>query len=162
VTVREARSDDVEAAVRAYESSWDAALAPLLGRRLDDLVPFDERVASFHQGLGKTSADAKVWVAELDGEIVGVAVYARADAETGELRALYVVPEAWGTGAAQELMSTALAAMRAGGQRQAILWVVEENARARRFYEREGWSPDGVTRETPLGPSEARYGLALS
>jgi RimJ/RimL family protein N-acetyltransferase len=162
VNVREARSDDVEAAVRAYESSWDAALAPLLGRRLGELVPFEERVTSFHDGLARTSANAEVWAAELDGEIVGVAVYARADAETGELRALYVVPEAWGTGAAQELMNAALAAMQSGGQRLAILWVAEENARARRFYEREGWTADGVTRETPLGPSGARYRLELA
>jgi GNAT superfamily N-acetyltransferase len=162
VNVREARSEDVEAAVLAYESSWDAALAPLIDRRLGDLVSFEDRVASFHEGLAKTSADAKVWVAELDGEIVGVAVYARTEAETGELRALYVVPDAWGTGAAQELMNAALAEMRSAGLRLAVLWVVEENARARRFYEREGWSADGVTRETPIGPSEARYRLELS
>ena len=161
MNVREARSDDVEAAVRAYESSWDAALAPLLGRRLGELVPFEERVTSFHDGLARTSANAEVWAAELDGEIVGVTVYARSDAETGELRALYVVPEAWGTGAAQELMNAALAAMQSGGQRLAILWVAEENARARRFYEREGWEPTGETRETPLGPTELQYALRL-
>ena len=26
----------------------------------------------------------------------------------------------------------------------AVLWVLEQNHRARRFYEREGWWPDGA------------------
>jgi hypothetical protein len=44
---------------------------------------------------------------------------------------------------------------------EAILWVGEANARARRFYEREGWSADGETRESPLGPRKLRYRLTL-
>jgi RimJ/RimL family protein N-acetyltransferase len=161
VTIREARPNDVEAAVRAYEESWNATLAPLLGKTLGELVPYDTRVQSFRAGLERTSSDAKVWVADRDGEIVGVAVYARVDEEAGELKGLYVVPEAWGTGAAQELTAAALDAMRAAGQRVAVLWVVEENHRARRFYEREGWTAEDVTRESPLGPAEVRYRLDL-
>ena len=34
--------------------------------------------------------------------------------------------------------------MAARGEREAILWVLEDNPRARRFYEREGWLEDGV------------------
>lgn len=161
MTIREARPDDVEAAVRAYEESWNATLAPLLGKTLGELVPFDARVESFRTGLERTSPDAKVWVAEQEGEIVGVAVYARIDDEAGELKGLYVVPEAWGTGAAQELTAAALDAMRAAGRRVAVLWVVEENGRARRFYEREGWTAEDVRRESPLGPAEVRYRLEL-
>jgi RimJ/RimL family protein N-acetyltransferase len=161
VTIREASPDDVEAAVRAYEESWNATLAPLLGKTLGELVPFDARVESFRTGLERTSPDAKVWVAEREGEIVGVAVYTRIDDEVGELKGLYVVPEAWGTGAAQELTAVALEAMRAAGRRVAVLWVVEANGRARRFYEREGWTAEDVRRESPLGPVEVRYRLDL-
>jgi GNAT superfamily N-acetyltransferase len=58
-------------------------------------------------------------------------------------------------------MRTALDWLAAGGGDEAVLWVAEANARARRFYEREGWTLDGETRTSPLGPPEVRYRLAL-
>jgi ribosomal protein S18 acetylase RimI-like enzyme len=105
-------------------------------------------------------ADARAWVAEQDGEIRGIAVYRRENETTGELKDLYVVPEAWGSGVASELTETALEAMRERGLTDAILWVGEENARARRFYERQGRREDAEKRSGPLG-TEVRYRLAL-
>jgi GNAT superfamily N-acetyltransferase len=95
-------------------------------------------------------------VAERDHEIVGMA-----SAGGGELRNLYVAPTAWGSGAASELMRAALDWLAESGVHEAVLWVGEGNARARRFYEREGWTADGETRESPLGPPEVRYRRAL-
>jgi GNAT superfamily N-acetyltransferase len=153
LTVRPAGLDDAEGFVRAYERSWDAALSDLAGRRLDELSPYQERLDAFRRTFGAELPEgAGAWVAEADGEIVGVAM------RTGpELRALYVVPEAWGAGAAQALTEAVLAAVRADGHEEAVLWVVDENLRARRFYEREGWEPTGLTRTTELGPAESGY-----
>jgi hypothetical protein len=33
----------------------------------------------------------------------------------------------------------------------AVLWVLEGNARARRFYERGGWFADGTSRDEAMG-----------
>lgn len=155
--VREARPEDAEGFVRAHEASWDAV--GLVEQRLGELASFDERLKMFETGVEKVSDDARVWVAEHEGTIVGLAVCSRA-AETVELRDLYVVPEAWGSGVATALHETALDWMRPRAS-DAILWVGEANARARRFYEREGWRPDGETRESPLGPRELRYRLTF-
>jgi GNAT superfamily N-acetyltransferase len=54
----------------------------------------------------------------------------------------YVVPEAWGTGAATGLLGDALGAVDRAGHAAVWLAVVEGLARARRFYEREGWRLD--------------------
>ena len=156
VTVRPARLEDAEAFTRAHEAAWDATLAPIAGRRLEELVPFEERVERFRAGLERPGVDASILVAERGDEVVGEAVRVGS-----ELRDLCVVPEAWGTGAGLALMDEVLAEIRAGGATQATLWVVEANARARRFYEREGWEPTGETRETPLGPAELQYALRL-
>jgi GNAT superfamily N-acetyltransferase len=156
LTVRRARLDDAEGFVRAYEASWDATLAPIVGRPLQEFAPFEERIEQFRRGLEQPHADASIWVAERDGEIAGVAVGLGA-----ELRALYVVPEAWGGGAANALMEAVLGAIGSGGAQEATLWVVEDNPRARRFYEREGWEPTGETRVTPAGPAELQYRLQL-
>lgn len=54
-------------------------------------------------------------------------------------------PKAWGTGLAHLLHTHAIDHLRGWGYPEAILWVVAENGRPRRFYEREGWRPDGGT-----------------
>src|SRR4029450_3976228 len=90
--------------------------------------------------------------------IVGIAIWGRAG-RTCELAALYVVPGAWGSGAARMLLDAVLTAMRVRGAEDAFLWVGEANARARRFYEREGWAADGGARAGPGGPRELRAAL---
>ena len=142
VSVRLAGPEDAEGLVRAYEVSWDATLAPIVGTALGDLAPFDARLEQARASLVEPPEDARAWVAERSGDIVGMATV-RGD----ELRALYVVPEAWGTGVGARLLESALAWLAEQGVAEAVLWVGEANARARRFYEREGWAADGATKE---------------
>ena len=66
-------------------------------------------------------------------------------AETGELYALYVAPAHWSTGAGRALTDAALDGLRAAGYRRVVLWTLTENARARRFYDKAGFAPDGAT-----------------
>jgi GNAT superfamily N-acetyltransferase len=62
-----------------------------------------------------------------------------------ELYALYVAPAWWSTGTGRALMIRVLAEVRAGGYPRITLWVLTENARARRFYERAGFRLSGAT-----------------
>ena len=79
------------------------------------------------------------------------------------LEAIYVRPSSWGGGLAARLHDAAVAELRARGVSRARLWVLEENARARRFYERLGWRPDGTSRvvEFPPNPIDLGYALEL-
>jgi len=160
IAVRDAQAEDAEAFVRAYEVAWDAMAVPLVGKALADLAPLESRLESFRSGLEQSSDDARILVAERDATIVGIATSVR-DGASCELRGLYVVPDAWGTGVARRLLETALDAMRERGAAEAVLWVLEANGRARGFYEREGWTLTGETRASPLGPRELRYRRAL-
>src|SRR5438105_15166576 len=99
------------------------------GRTLEELAPFEERVVLYRNSLGAAPPGAAVWVAERDGEIVGLATVL-VENGTGELRNLYVVPGEWGSGVARALHGRAVAGMRELGATEARLWVVEENARA--------------------------------
>jgi GNAT superfamily N-acetyltransferase len=155
--VRDARLEDAEGFVRAHEEAWDAV--GVIEERLADLVPFEQRVRMFEDGMDKVSDKGRVLVAEREGEIVGLAV-CRRDEGGAELRDLYVIPSAWGTGVAGALHDTALDWMRERAS-SAVLWVAEANDRARSFYRREGWTEDGETRESPLGPYELRYRMRL-
>ncbi|OBH32734.1 acetyltransferase [Mycobacterium sp. E342] len=74
----------------------------------------------------------------------------------GELMALYVDPAHVATGVGRLLMTAARARLRSVGVRGAVLWVLDANTRARRFYERDGWEADGACRPTPFGGETLR------
>jgi ribosomal protein S18 acetylase RimI-like enzyme len=89
-----------------------------------------------------------------------------ADGEGGrvaELYALYVRPAWWSTGTGRALMEKVLARSAAAGYRSITLWVLRDNQRARRFYDRAGFAPDGATNVlTGLGGvPEVRYRRGL-
>jgi ribosomal protein S18 acetylase RimI-like enzyme len=71
----------------------------------------------------------------------------------GEIYALYVDPGRYGGGLGRMLMAHARGRLKEQGFEAAVLWVLQGNERAARFYEREGWKPDGAVRE------EEPYGI---
>lgn len=97
-------------------------------------------------------------VAELDGRVVGYSyVGAGTDPLIGDLYALFVHPDAHGTGVARQLLAESLAALRDFGYQTFLLWVFKGNDRAIRFYERAGWHHDGTVRVTASGAVSLRY-----
>jgi GNAT superfamily N-acetyltransferase len=106
-----------------------------------------------------------VFVAERDGEVVGFAHVGpcRDEDGVGELYAIYVRAESWGTGAGRALLERAEESLRASGFDRALLWVLEGNERAERFYRAGGWEPDGRKTDEFQGAQvvEVRYRKAL-
>ncbi|MFZ1880624.1 MAG: GNAT family N-acetyltransferase [Gaiellaceae bacterium] len=161
MNVRRATRADVPELARVHTESARAAyagIAPLeedgLARRTANwLSVFDDAVGSPH-------------VAEVDGHVIGILNFgpAREQVEVGELYVLYVLPYYWGSGAAQLLIDTAHRGL-SHAHREAVLSVLADNPRARRFYERNRWQLDEVRVEPHFGgvPTEiARYRKALS
>ena len=87
-----------------------------------------------------------------------------AGGRVAELYALYVRPAWWSTGTGRALMERVLARTGAAGYQAITLWVLRDNERARRFYERAGFTPDGATNVLAgLGDIlEVRYRRPLS
>jgi GNAT superfamily N-acetyltransferase len=81
----------------------------------------------------------------------------------GWLHRLYVRPSAWGEGVGAGLHDEALAVLRDASE-VASLWVLADNPRARGFYERRGWHPNGAERivSSPPYPLEVGYSIDLS
>ena len=82
-----------------------------------------------------------------------------------EVTHLYVAPESTARGTGHLLFSQAIAHAKDQSYRGLLLWVLEENSSARRFYERHGLRPDGARHEEPewLGPGvfEVRYAMGF-
>ena len=115
-------------------------------------------------------AEQSTWcrLAEVDGRVVGQVTFlpaARSSMPVDEpglahLRNLFIDREYWGTGLATELHGAAIVAARERGFSQMRLYTPTQQARARRFYEREGWKQAGDEFHAP-GPDlvivEYRY-----
>lgn len=94
----------------------------------------------------------------VDGDTLAGFTYVGPSPSAGvrELYAIHVDPARVGTGVGRSLMADALPYL---GPR-AVLWVLEGNVRARRFYAAAGWAEDGETRQEPIGgemTSQVRY-----
>jgi RimJ/RimL family protein N-acetyltransferase len=157
VKVRPVRPEEAERLFELYRRTALVAYAHVFP---PERYPFpDEAVrASWLDVVAGQGRDHEVAVAEEDGELVGAVV-----AAPGTLEHLFVVPERWGTGVADALHDAALAVSREAGTELCRLEVLEENRRARRFYERHGWRLDGRRRrgEFPPHPAVVGYALAL-
>lgn len=64
----------------------------------------------------------------------------------GWLYAIHVHPDWIGRGVGLALMTAARETLRGLGFERVALWVLEDNERARRFYERDGWRLSGQSR----------------
>lgn len=163
MSVRRAEPGDAVAVAEVHTRTWQAAYEHVFGaERLAGIDP-GRRSAAWRRAI-EGGEDVFVW--EAGGRLVAfVSTGPSRDLEdVGELYAIYALPEAWGSGAAPALMRAAVDALRAAGFREAILWVLDDNPRARRFYEREGWSPDGAVKEDDLlgvRVAEVRYRIGL-
>jgi ribosomal protein S18 acetylase RimI-like enzyme len=103
-----------------------------------------ERLVPFLQERQRTEPR---WVvgAEEDGRLVGLLVLGAMPGPPprGHLVLLAVEPAARGGGLAQQLLALAVETLCSGGWDRARLHVTERNARAMRFYLREGWTDQG-------------------
>ena len=121
--------------------------APIL-----DGLSIDKRRESWVRTIGQAGAelsrDGRIWVVEETGRVLGFAATGASCDEdvapgTGEVRSIYLAPEAWSRGLGSRLLAAAVDDLRARGFEPLVLWVIEANARGRRFYGRFGWLPDG-------------------
>ncbi len=150
--IRVATQADARGIARVQVATWRHAYRGLVPRRFLDAMDEDERAARWaHTLAGRGGpAGARDLVAVEDGAVRGFAsagpvreFLGAADPGTGEIYALYVSPERIGSGLGRALMAATVDLLRDAGHPAAVLWVLRGNARARRFYERAGWAPDG-------------------
>lgn len=178
VEIRVAGPGDAGGIAEVHARTWQVAYrGQLSGEVLDrqtEPEPMRRRAERWRGGLedGRLSEEHGWWdvrVAVDDDRIVGFAAVGPereedAPEDAGELYAIYVHPDRWGTGVGQRLHDVALEQLRDRGMAVVHLWVLDTNDRARRFYERHGWEPTGEDKTEEMAGlevHEVRYGRAL-
>jgi GNAT superfamily N-acetyltransferase len=147
--IRPAEPADAMAVAGVHVRAWQTAYRGLMpDEYLNGLRP--EERARRYDFNSRDPARPQTLVALEGAAVLGFATTAPArdpDASgQGELCALYVEPDSWGRGVGRSLAAAARAALAGLGFGSAVLWVVADNARARRFYAADGWSPDELHR----------------
>lgn len=168
IVVRLARLDDAAAIADLHVRSWRAAYRGIVPDAILDGLSIEQRVEFWQRRIRREadpSAEGRIWVVVEGDRVAGLAATRPAtdpdlDPGTGELAAIYLAPEAWSRGLGSALFGAAVEDLRARGLAPLVLWVIEANARGRRFYERWGLRPDGARHEidfdgTPV--DEIRY-----
>jgi ribosomal protein S18 acetylase RimI-like enzyme len=106
-----------------------------------------------------------VLTARSDGQIVGLSQYGPTEDQdqhpdqVGQIHRLYVHPARQRTGIGRSLLVASVGYLRQSGVHTATLWALESDQRARAFYERLGWKPDGTRQTHP--PTDLRYRLPI-
>lgn len=145
--IRPAAPEDLYGAALARVASWRAAFAGLVPQ--DFLDGMDPAVIASSWSTSQAAGRSRLYVGATEGQVVGYAgVGPERDGDAppgaGELYALYVHPDWWGTGVGRALTDAAVADLRSAGCARVWLWVLEANVRARAFYRRYGFveTPD--------------------
>lgn len=142
-TIRPATPADAARCAEVHHTCWVETYADMLPDDYFETVTLRSRTERWRAWLEGGMA---VVVAEVAGDVVGFAYAGRSRRQGDhdpvrdrELWMIFVLPSQHGTGVAQQLLDTVLPR-----DVPAELWMAEENQRARRFYERNGFVSDGT------------------
>jgi GNAT superfamily N-acetyltransferase len=163
VAIRTCTPEDAEEVERLRVAGWVTAYRGILSD-------------AFLDGLAGDIERRRMLMTERAGEVIeGVAVHAgatvgwvvagpgrdddRGNPWQGEVYGCYVLPQWWGRRVGGKLLAYATQGLDAAGRTDITLWVLEENHRARRFYESCGFRPDGKSQVLDIGGpvTEVRY-----
>ncbi|MFJ4501153.1 GNAT family N-acetyltransferase [Streptomyces sp. NPDC088864] len=170
VHVREMDAADVEGVATIRVRGWQAAYAGIVPQTYLDAMTVEGDARQRRQWFSQPGRQSHDLVALGDRGPVGWICFGpwRGEApglrRVGEIYALYVSPDLIGQGIGRTLLEEAHAQMQSQGFEVSALWVLSDNQRGRRFYERSGYQADGVTQDDPYDEitlTELRYQRVL-
>lgn len=149
-----------------HAKSWQAAYKGIVPAEFLDTFTSEKRADIFRKVIPTRSEE--FYLFSRDTQPIGMAILRKARDEdlpdtTGEISAIYFLPDSWGTGYSDQAISFCLTRLRELGCMQVILWVLEANQRACRFYEKSGFHFDGSKKEINIGKPliEIRYSFTF-
>jgi RimJ/RimL family protein N-acetyltransferase len=147
--VRLAEVSDADAIADVHVAAWHAAYRGLMPDAMVDGFTLEARRERWRKNLAERARGGRTTVLERAGQVVAFASFgpSRDEAGSGEVWALYARPDAWGTGAGRTLLDEGLAYLEGVGLGRVMLWVLDGNARAIRFYEAAGFRLDGGAKQ---------------
>lgn len=129
------KSDDINAIGKIYEKSWKFAYNGIIPKDYFDSVSGDKWLPHFEN----KSMNSLVLIE--NKQFIGTSSYCKSRSKEfndfGEIVSIYLLPEHMGKGYGKLLFEATLNELIKLGYKNVFLWVLEENTRARRFYEKQ-------------------------
>jgi len=165
--IRGAGPLDAEGIARVHTQSWQHAYRGVVSDEYLDALRWEQRYEMWNAALVEpTMPGTSIFVAiDADEVVTGFASIGLVrdddlrEREFFELYAIYLAPEMWRRGIGTQIMNAALGAVPTSAP-GVTLWVLAENERGRRFYERHNFAFDGTSRVQEIGDrrlEELRY-----
>lgn len=130
-------NDDLLEISNIYESSWKFAYKDIIPQDYLDCIP----KGRWANSITKEGMNNLVLIE--NGIIIGTASFCKSRWEQyndyGEIVSLYFLPDYVGKGYGSTLLKKSVEELKFLGYNKLLLWVLEDNLRARRFYEKNGF-----------------------
>ncbi len=131
-----------------YAKSWKAAYRGIVPKAYLD------KLTSESWTMAMKNSPFRNYILRDEGVLVAAsAIYKARDSKYegyGEIVSIYVLPEYLGKGYGTALFRFMTEKLRALGYDKQYLWVLKENFRARRFYEKMGFNFNGDEKSTEI------------
>lgn len=148
------QKDDRFAISRIYEESWKFAYKDIIPQSYLESIPTGHWVSN----LDKEEMSTLVLIE--DDTFIGTSSYCKSrfsDFEDfGEIVSIYLLPQYMGKGYGKYLLDAAVRELAQLGFHDIFLWVLEDNLRARRFYEKAGFTLSQNYLDDNIGGKELR------
>ncbi|MEM7077222.1 MAG: GNAT family N-acetyltransferase [Pseudomonadota bacterium] len=168
--IRPARVRDLPRIAEIHAQAWHSAYADIIPHNVLAQITPQARLPVWQSWFAEASFTVAVY--DEDGEVLGFTLICPArDVASpppgyGELSHLYLDPQIIGRGIGNRLFEAAASQLQAEGYAGMLLWTLEKNTRARKFYEARNMAHDGARQDEPdwLGPDiyEVRYVMQFS
>lgn len=154
-----------DAPILAYiqTQAWNAAFGDILTSEvLTQATNLDESENMYRYVLDQRLAHVSLQC--VDGIPQGITAWSEnrdnLGADTAELICIHSLPQFWGQGYGSHMIQHVLEEAKSAGYERLVLWVFENNERARHFYEKHGFHLTDRTKET-FGAKEVLYAKDL-
>lgn len=145
-----------------HAESWQKAYRGIVPDDIVDAFTPEKRGEVFREAIA--TRPEEYYFFKVNGHPAGIALLHKSHEDNaadtdGEIYAIYVHPDFWGTPVTHEAFQFCVNRLKERGFTRLTIWVLESNIRARKFYEKHGFVFDGAKQQIDLGKSltEVRY-----
>lgn len=137
--------NDSKVASHIYAMSWKIGYRGIFSDELLLNIPLDFWVNTFNSNYATKRFE--IAILRTDNEDIGAGGYGFSrdycNENYGEITSIYFLEKAWGKGYSRLLMEFMIDKLKFMGCEKVHIWVLKENIRAQRFYEKCGFRNSG-------------------
>lgn len=139
---------------KIYESSWKYTYKNIIPQNYLNSIP----TGQWANSINKIGMNNLVLIEH--GSLIGTASFCKSRwekySEYGEIVSIYFLPDYIGKGYGRLLLNKCIKELKQCGFSKVLLWVLEDNHRARKFYEKNGFIYSEVFRDDNIGGKDIR------